>query len=144
MSKTTGVIAAAHGKFSEGIVSTVKMIAGEFPNLANINFQDGDTYDTLDAQYKQTFDKLKNFDQYIIITDLMGGTPFNRAVMNYGQEENVRILSGLNFASLFTAVTGENDDLDAFVDEIIQAGIKSISKFELEIKEDEEDDLDGI
>lgn len=144
MSKSTGVIVAAHGKFSEGIVSTVKMIAGEFPNLAYINFQDGDTYDTLDAQYKETFEKLNDFDQYIIITDLMGGTPFNRAVMKYGQEENIRILSGLNFASLFTAVTADGDDIDEFVDEIILAGKESISKFELEVKEDEVEDLDGI
>lgn len=144
--KSTAVIVSAHGKFSEGILSTVKMIAGEFSNVKNVNFLDGDTFETLDEQLKEAFDSFnEEYDHIIFITDLMGGTPFNRSVINYGQYENVRILSGLNFASLFTAITSEKEDIDALADEIIKAGKDSIVKYEL-LKNDEiEDDFeDGI
>lgn len=144
--KSTAVIVSAHGKFSEGILSTVKMIAGEFPNVKNVNFLDGDTFETIDEQLKEAFDSFNNeYDNIIFITDLMGGTPFNRSVINFGEYENVRILSGLNFASLFTAITSENDDIDALADEILQAGRDSIVKYKLVKNDEVEDDFeDGI
>lgn len=144
--KSTAVIVSAHGKFSEGILSTVKMIAGEFLNVKNVNFLDGDTFETIDEQLKEAFDSFNNeYDNIIFITDLMGGTPFNRSVINFGEYENVRILSGLNFASLFTAITSENDDIDALADEILQAGRDSIVKYKLVKNDEVEDDFeDGI
>lgn len=144
MSKKIAVIAAAHGRFSEGILSTVEMIAGKFDNVRNVNFLDADTYEILDKKYADVLDELQGYDYYIFMTDLMGGTPFNRAVMNYASQENVRVLSGLNFASLFTAITGSNDDLDAFVDEILSAGVESIQKYELPKEKNEDLDDDGI
>lgn len=50
MSKKIAVIAAAHGRFSEGILSTVEMIAGKFDNVRNVNFLDADTYEILDKK----------------------------------------------------------------------------------------------
>lgn len=143
--KSTAVIVSAHGKFSEGILSTVKMIAGEFPNVKNVNFLDGDTFETLDKALIDAFESLKEYDHILFITDLMGGTPFNRSVINFGDKENVRILSGLNFASLFTAITSEDDNIDNLVEEVLRAGVDSISKFEFKQPNNEEDDLgDGI
>ena len=144
--KTTAVIVSSHGKFAEGILSTVKMIAGEFPNVKSVNFLDGDTYETIDEQLQKAFDSFNNqYDHIIFITDIMGGTPFNRSVINFAEYENVRILSGLNFASLFTAITSENDDLDALADKIINVGKDSISKYELVKNDDNEvDNEDGI
>lgn len=144
--KSTAVIISAHGKFSEGILSTVKMIAGEFPNVKYINFLDGDTFETIDKQLKEAFDSFNGeYDNIIFMTDLMGGTPFNRSVMNFGEHENVRILSGLNFASLFTAITSENDDIDLLADEIMNAGKDSITKYELVRNDENLDDFeDGI
>lgn len=145
MSKTTAVIVSAHGKFSEGIMSTVKMIAGEFENVKNVNFLEDDNYEILDKKLEEAKNSLEGYDYYVFITDLMGGTPFNRAVMNYGDNDNVRVLSGLNFASLFTAITGSNDDLDAFVEEILSAGIESIQKYEMPNNDSDEDLFeDGI
>lgn len=145
MSKSTAVIVAAHGEFAEGILSTVKMIAGEFENVKHINFLDSDNYDTLDEKYKEAFNELSDYEHYIIITDLLGGTPFNRAVMNYGEREDVRVLSGLNFASLFTAITGQDDNIDSLVEEILAAGLESIQKYSTKADEDNEtEDFDGI
>lgn len=144
--KSTAVIVSAHGKFSEGILSTVKMIAGEFANVKFVNFLDGDTFEIIDGKLKEAFDSFnEEYDHIIFMTDLMGGTPFNRSVINFGEYENVRVLSGLNFASLFTAITSENDDIDMLADEIMNVGKESISKYEFVRKDDNADDFgDGI
>lgn len=141
---TTAVIVSAHGRFSEGIMSTVRMIAGDFPNVKNVNFLDGDTYEILDKNLKEAYESLKEYDHILFITDLMGGTPFNRSVMNFGHLGNVRVLSGLNFASLFTAITTENDDIDTLVEEVLQAGVESISKYQVVEKNNADDLEDGI
>lgn len=145
MSKSTAVLVTAHGKFSEGILSTVEMIAGKFENVKNVNFLEGENFETIDSKLIEAYNSFSDYDHIIVITDLMGGTPFNRSVMNFSDNENTRVLAGLNFAMLFTAITTENDDIDALVDEILQAGKDSIQKFELVEKEDDSDDFeDGI
>ncbi|MFM1524687.1 MULTISPECIES: PTS sugar transporter subunit IIA [Helcococcus] len=145
MSKSTAVLVTAHGKFSEGILSTVEIIAGKFENVKNVNFLEGENFEMIDKKLIDAYNSFSNYDHVIVITDLMGGTPFNRSVMNFGGNDNTRILAGLNFAMLFTAITTENDDIDLLVDEIIEAGKDSIQKFELVEKDDYLDDFeDGI
>ncbi|MFM1601921.1 PTS fructose transporter subunit IIBC [Helcococcus ovis] len=145
MSKSTAVLVTAHGKFSEGILSTIEMIAGKFENVKNVNFLEGENFETIDKKLVEAYNSFSNYDHIIIITDLMGGTPFNRSVMNFGSNENTRVLAGLNFAMLFTAITTQNDNIDLLVNEILESGKESIKKFEIVEREDDSDEFeDGI
>ncbi|MFM1514960.1 PTS fructose transporter subunit IIBC [Helcococcus ovis] len=145
MSKSTAVLVTAHGKFSEGILSTIEMIAGKFENVKNVNFLEGENFETIDKKLVEAYNSFSNYDHIIIITDLMGGTPFNRSVMNFGSNENTRVLAGLNFAMLFTAITTQNDNIDLLVNEILESGKESIKKFEIvEIEDDSDEFEDGI
>lgn len=145
MSKSTAVLVTAHGKFSEGILSTIEMIAGKFENVKNVNFLEGENFETIDKKLVEAYNSFSNYDHIIIITDLMGGTPFNRSVMNFGSNENTRVLAGLNFAMLFTAITTQNDNIDLLVNEILESGKESIQKFEIVEREDDSDEFeDGI
>lgn len=145
MSKSTAVLVTAHGKFSEGILSTIEMIAGKFENVKNVNFLEGENFETIYKKLVEAYNSFSNYDHIIIITDLMGGTPFNRSVMNFGSNENTRVLAGLNFAMLFTAITTQNDNIDLLVNEILESGKESIKKFEIVEREDDSDEFeDGI
>ncbi len=145
MSKSTAVLVTAHGKFSEGILSTIEMIAGKFENVKNVNFLEGENFETIDKKLVEAYNSFSNYDHIIIITDLMGGTPFNRSVINFGSNENTRVLAGLNFAMLFTAITTQNDNIDLLVNEILESGKESIKKFEIVEREDDSDEFeDGI
>lgn len=140
MENKNAVIVSAHGNFADGIASAVKLIAGPMENLRLVNFPEGSNFEEIDGKLKESYDQLKDYRNVLIITDLMGGTPFNRSVLALGEKENVRVLSGLNFASLFQALTSDTEDIDALADEVIEIGREGIGKYEVVVKEQHDDD----
>lgn len=139
------VIAVSHASLASGVYSAIKMIAGEFDNIRIEEFKDNDSLEAFDKKLETAFDELKEkYNNIFILADLAGGTPFNRAVMTLGEKENVRVIGGLNFASLYTAINSDGDDIDDTLADIIKTAKDSIIAFEM--KKDTEEDLeeDGI
>lgn len=139
------VIAVSHASLASGVYSAIKMIAGEFDNIRIEEFKDNDSLEAFDKKLQTAYDELKEkYNNIFVLADLAGGTPFNRAVMTLGDNENVRVMGGLNFASLYTAINSDGDDIDETLEDIIKTGKDSIIAFEM--KKDIEEDLeeDGI
>mgnify|MGYP000311406251 CR=1 FL=1 len=88
------VILASHGKLSEGMMHSVQMIAGKNKDLSCMGMMPGEHYqpmvDEVERQVKENPDT-----QYIIITDLFGGSVCNGMTMLAGYP-NVRLLAGMN------------------------------------------------
>ena len=142
---TNAVIAVSHASLASGVYSAIKMIAGEFDNLRIEEFKDNDSLEAFDKKLEIAYDELKEkYNNIFVLADLAGGTPFNRAVMTLGENENVRVIGGLNFASLYTAINSDGDDIDDTLADIIKTAKDSIIAFEM--KKDIEEDLeeDGI
>ena len=140
---TNAVIATSHASLASGIYSAVKMIAGEFENLVIQEFKENDNLDEFDEKLKENYKSLKDYENVIVLADLAGGTPFNRSVMTLGDYKNVRVIAGLNFASLYQALNSSGN-LDDCVEEIINTGKESIIAFENETESDNDDFDDGI
>lgn len=139
------VIAVSHASLASGVYSAIKMIAGEFDNIRIEEFKDNDSLEAFDKKLQTAYDELKEkYNNIFVLADLAGGTPFNRAVMTLGEKENVRVIGGLNFASLYTAINSDGDDIDETLADIIKTAKDSIIAFEM--KKDTEEDLeeDGI
>lgn len=141
-----GVILASHGNFASGLYSTVKMIAGEFENVIIVEFKENDTLESVDQRINEAYKKLKSYENILVLTDLAGGTPFNRAVMALGDKENVRILAGMNFAMVYQALSSDEVNLESFKEEVLLTARDSIVSFETTNKDEseEEDFSDGI
>ncbi|WP_073998581.1 PTS sugar transporter subunit IIA [Anaerococcus urinomassiliensis] len=137
-----GIILTTHGNFASGLYSTIKMIAGEFENIKIVEFHEGDNLEDLDKRLVEAYDSL-DYDQVVVLTDLAGGTPFNRSVMSLSDKGNVGFLAGVNFAMLYQALSSETENLDEFIEEVLETSKESITKFDLEVSQ-EDDDLDGI
>ena len=140
----SGVIIAAHGEYAKGVKSGLDLVVGEMPNLRVVNFLEGDNYEVFDEALTKAYDELKEYDNTVFLTDLKGGTPFNRSAILFGGNENVRVLSGLNFALVYQALISETSDINEYVEEIIEAGKKSIDYFELPKEQEEQEETDGI
>lgn len=140
---SNALIITAHGNFSSGIESAIKLIAGPMSNLRIVDFVEGDTYEIIDEKLKKAFEDLKDYTNVLFLTDLTGGTPFNRSVMLFSDKENVRVLSGLNFASAFTALMSTEDNIENLIKEVIDAGHESINFYQPPTKTVEMED-DGI
>lgn len=142
---TNAVIAISHASLASGVYSAIKMIAGEFDNLRIEEFKDNDSLEAFDKKLEIAYDELnEKYKNIFVLADLAGGTPFNRAVMTLGEKENVRVVGGLNFASLYTAINSDGDDIDETLEDIIETAKDSIISFEMKTKKEEESEEDGI
>lgn len=139
------VIAVSHASLASGVYSAIKMIAGEFDNIRIEEFKDNDSLEAFDKKLETAYDELKEkYNNIFVLADLAGGTPFNRAVMTLGEKENVRVIGGLNFASLYTAINSDGDDIDDTLADIIKTAKDSIMAFEMKTEIEEESEEDGI
>lgn len=139
------VIAVSHANLASGVYSAIKMIAGEFDNIRIEEFKDNDSLEAFDKKLQTAYDELKEkYNNIFVLADLAGGTPFNRAVMTLGEKENVRVIGGLNFASLYTAINSDGDDIDDTLADIIKTAKDSIIAFEMKTEIEEESEEDGI
>lgn len=139
-----GVLVTAHGKFSEGLVDGLSLITGSQENVIPVNFLESDGIEGIDKKLHQALDKLKSYKNIIILTDLAGGTPFNRAVMITSELENSRVLAGVNFQMLYTAVFDGTEDIDLLVENILSEGKNGIRVYEMIENESNENEEDGI
>lgn len=140
-----GVILTAHGNFSSGLYSGLKLIAGEMDNVKVVDFLENDGTEGLDKKLTEALESFKEYDNIIILSDLAGGTPFNRSVLLTNENNNIKVLAGTNFQMLYTAAFEPIDDLEEFSNAIINAGKEGITIFKLPVVEDNNnDDFEGI
>lgn len=64
--------------------------------------------------------------------------------MTLGEKENVRVMGGLNFAALYTAINSDGDDIDATLKDIIGSAKESLLAFDFNPEQAENREEDGI
>ncbi|HEL9626990.1 TPA: PTS sugar transporter subunit IIA [Streptococcus suis] len=141
------VIVVAHGQFASGILTSLKLIAGEVENIEAIDFSEGMSAQELKARIKSA---ILGEREVLILTDLLGGTPFKVSVELAAEqkEQNVVVLSGLNLAMILEANFSRlTDDLEQLVSKMITTskdGIVDSVSLLAEDNHDEELFEDGI
>ncbi|HEM2745015.1 TPA: PTS sugar transporter subunit IIA [Streptococcus suis] len=141
------VIVVAHGQFASGILTSLKLIAGEVENIEAIDFSEGMSAQELKARIKAA---ILDEREVLILTDLLGGTPFKVSVELAAEqkEQNVVVLSGLNLAMILEANFSRlTDDLEQLVGKLITTskdGIVDLVSLLAEDNHDEELFEDGI
>ncbi len=141
----TGVIFSAHGNFASGLYSGLKLIAGEMENIQIVDFLENDGNEGLDKKLTKALDSLKSYNNIVILTDLAGGTPFNRSVLLTEGKKNIRVLSGTNFQMLYTSAFDPTDNINELTENILEAGKEGITVFEFkEENTSNNSDNDGI
>ena len=124
------VILTGHGQIASGIYSSVKMIAGEFENIRICEFKEGENYEKLDEDLEKAYEDLKAYDNIVVLADIGGGTPFNRAVLSLSKYDKISFVSGVNFEMLYYALTSEIADLDLYIKDIMDHAKASVFRFE--------------
>lgn len=137
-----GVIVATHGNYASGLKSTIKLVCGDMENLRTVDYVSGMTVNELEAKYDEVMKELEGYDRIIFLTDIFGGTPFNRAVMKYSGNENVKILAGVNFTLTYSALTADSDDFEEDIAEMIEAAKDEIAEFKPEKPNNDDDNFD--
>ena len=146
-----GFILTGHGQFSNGLASAVDMVAGDQPAFQIVPFE-GDHAaeygDELRAAIQQMHDACEGV---LVFVDLLGGTPFNQAMMISQEIDNVEVVTGANLPMLLELVlTRDGSTLEELAGQAVEIGQTGIVNKKLEPVAVEaeldvfDDDEDGI
>ena len=143
-----GLVVTGHGLFAEGMHSSARMIAGENDHIKYVCFEDGMGLEQLAEKLNAAYNELSDCDGIVVLSDLPGGSPFKTAVevsMSH-PDKKIEVLAGTNLPMIVTAATmiEFEEDPKALADELITTGQECIVRFELAVREEEEEDEDGI
>lgn len=139
-------ILTGHGDFSIGLKHAMEMIAGPQENLVAIPFYENEPLEAYqDRLASEIEDRTLQGAELLILTDLIGGTPFNTAMMKSYGKSGVEVVSGTNLPMLIELVgellmgTSAADAADAVV-VAAKSGVV-IGKLEEKVINDEEDGI---
>jgi fructoselysine/glucoselysine PTS system EIIA component len=97
---------ATHGTFSNGIKSSLDIIAGELDSVYLINAY-VDANQSIEAEVTSILNSLSANDELIVFTDLVGGSITNQVLRVIAHQNNVHVISGFNLPLLLEVMLGE-------------------------------------
>ena len=140
-----GCILTGHGTFANGLADALSMIAGDQDYFIPVPFIEAGA-----ASYPETLastisDLLDQTDGVLIFCDLLGGTPFNQAMMLSQNYNNVEVVTGTNLPMLLETLGSRMADtsLEELVETAVLAGSQGVVHKRLELKVEPEDDIFG-
>lgn len=143
-----GVVVTGHGNFATGLESSLKLIYGGSSHIKFVDFVEGESTDTLKANLNAAFDELKEDGNILVLSDLLGGSPFKMAVESKfeRQDVTVEVVAGTSFALLLACATMIEmfDSARDLAEAAIVEGKDAMALFELEEEVEDNSDEDGI
>lgn len=123
------IILVSHGKLSEGMFHSLKMIIGENDSLSYLGMLPGEHYSVVSDQVEKLA-KENPDTQYIVVADLLGGSVCNGCIPLL-ELPNIKLVSGLNMGLvielLFAPAPMSEEDINEKI-ELSKDGIIQISK----------------
>lgn len=142
-----GIIITGHGKFPEGVLSAIELVAGKPEHVTGVNFLGGQSSQELKEAMAEAVDRMEEND-ILILADLAGGTPFNTAALLKAEraDKNIRLLAGTNLPAVVEAVFSRAcvsfEELIPMVKAAAEDGVVNID--ELGAGEEEPEFSDGL
>jgi PTS system mannose-specific IIA component len=131
-----GLLLATHGGFAAGILSAVELLMGEQESVEIVSLVEGESPDTLADELTAKIGELDSGEEgegVLILTDLLGGTPFNciAQIMHKSGSDRVRCLTGLNLPMLVEALNMRDENSLAELEDdclnTARTGIQSVT-----------------
>ncbi|MBS5926562.1 MAG: PTS fructose transporter subunit IIA [Clostridium sp.] len=134
------ILLASHGDLADGIKSAIEIVLGVQENISTIcAYKEKDF--NLKIRVEEEIQNLAPDDILIVVTDLFGGS-VNNEFMNYLENKNVHLITGLNLLLLIELIVNQNNQK---VSELIKnailnsiSGIKYCNELSSNSSEDED------
>lgn len=98
------IVMTSHGGMAQGMMQSVKMLMGEQDNLDFVTFGEEMGADELDELIGEKITDTSLDNQYLILCDIKGGTPFNVVSKYSFKNDNVAVIYGMNLPILVEAI----------------------------------------
>ena len=119
-----GLLLTGHDQFASGLLSAINMVAGSQPFIKALSFEDHHAA-TYPAELRAAISSLRTeANGVIVLTDFMGGTPWNQAMIATQDYSDIAVVAGANVPMLLNTLEYRESDysLDDMVEELIAAG----------------------
>ena len=122
-SMSTKIILTSHGELAKYTVKTLELILGD---LDNVDYLCLGEEEGLESYKKRLEDKILNDNNYIILADIIGGTPSNAAYILKQHFKNVEVIVGFNLPLIISLLQGVTASKDDAIESAIDCGREMI------------------
>ncbi|WP_307739518.1 hypothetical protein [uncultured Parolsenella sp.] len=139
------ILITSHAHLSDGLVEAFRMFASNCPLVHSVCLGDRGV-DEFRADLSKEVESLLSQGKLLIMSDLLGGTPYNESYVHaVGHPQDIKLVAGVNLPMLVEAgvLAMSLDDLDAVYEAALTAGAAGVSGATVsdEAYSPEEDDL---
>lgn len=117
-----GILLISHGKYAEAFKESLKMIVGQVNNVYSVGLEPTDGPQEFKEKLKNIEKSLISYDEVVIFSDLLGGSPSNTAFQYFLSDNKFKFITGMNFAMVLSTILSE----DSTIENIIQNGKDAI------------------
>ncbi|AEB06521.1 PTS system fructose subfamily IIA component [Coriobacterium glomerans PW2] len=144
-----GFVLTGHGKFASGLGSAIDMVAGDQPAFRIVPFEVSAAA-TYGSDLRSAIAEMRaECEGVIVFVDLLGGTPFNQAMMISQDIADVEIVTGTNLPMLIELLLtrGSGSPIGELVAQALAVGKAGIDHKQITADSDGDgfdEDEDGI
>lgn len=122
-----GLVITGHLNFATGYQSAVNAIAGDSPQVEYVDFLATMSTDELEQQLRIAADKVDSGEGVLFLTDIPGGSPFQRSAKVAAAMNHADVISGTNLVMAAEACLDRDGmTLETLVTQLIETGIENI------------------
>ena len=131
-----GVVLISHADICTALLHGAEMICGEQKKqIETVSLFSDSRLEEFDSHLQKAISQVDTGDGVVILADITGGTPFNRAAHFVG--EKVKLIGGVNLAILLELLSSrEDEEIDAT--ELVQVGLINLRQFSPVTQPDED------
>lgn len=124
---SVALLLITHKKIASSLIEVASSIVNDAPeNYAYVEVPMDVPVETVESDISDELRKLDKTDGILILTDMYGGTPSNIA-NKFAQQNNIRLMSGLNLPMLVKTMNYRDLPLNELSTTILNGGKQSIS-----------------
>lgn len=128
----TGIILVGHGNFGTGMLSSLELLSGTPEYCKAIDFLSGMTQEDLEEQVLALV-HAEGWTKTVLLTDIVGGTPFKAAVKLSLEDPEIRVIAGINLPVLLQLAVDADQavDIDGCIEQAVEERRFCLKKVDL-------------
>lgn len=120
-----GFILTGHGEFAPGLASALELVAGQQEAFRVVPFEVEKAAEYPELIHEEIRALREETDGVLVFVDLLGGTPFNQAMMATQAVSDVSVVTGTNLPMLIETLFTRNSDPTATLDSLTAGAIEA-------------------
>ena len=140
-----GMIITGHGNFASGLTSSAEWFIGNLDNCVTVDFHIQDAPEVFYDHLLATVEFLSYCDSIIVLSDLVGGVPFQLSAQIANEKKNMQVAGGTNMGMLIEIAVARQEEgmtVEKLADIAVQIGQQQVAKFNFdEVKDVEENKI---